>query len=366
MNQILKKFKPEKNEIFRVMDNNGKVINKDYMPIIGNNVLLDAYKKMLFERTADLMTVSYQRQGRIFTYPPNIGQEAIHISAGQLIRDEDWLVPAFRELGIMLAKGITLEEIFLYYMGNEQGSNFKDANKVLPVSVPIASQLIHAAGIGYAVTYKNLDEIVFAYAGDGATSEGDFHEALNFAAVWKAPVIFTIQNNQYAISVPFKKQTASKNIAIKSIAYGMKGLLVDGNDYLAMYKSYQLAIESIKNGEGPILIEAITYRKGAHTTSDDPTKYRTKEEENKWELTDPLKRMKLFLDSLNLLKDFDEEKLINQYKKEIDRMFIAAEDTTYKLDDAFKWNYVDLPDDLIKQKMYYENFIKWKNERFNK
>ncbi|MCP5106161.1 MAG: pyruvate dehydrogenase (acetyl-transferring) E1 component subunit alpha, partial [bacterium] len=195
-------------------------------------------------------------------------------------------------LGMYLLKGSKLRDHFLYWGGYEDGSKFSDAPRILPISVPITSQLIHAVGIGYAVKHKKEDSVVFTVVGDGGTSEGIFHESLNFAGVWKVPVVFVIQNNQYAISVPVKEQTNAKNLAIKSCAHGLPGIQVDGNDYFAVYKAATEAIAHAKAGKGPILIEAITYRQSAHTTSDDPTLYRTKKEEQHWEQKDPVKRLR--------------------------------------------------------------------------
>jgi len=361
---MFNEYNPLNEKIFRVIDNDGKVINKKWMPEISNERLVKAYKDMLFARTADLQTVSYQRQGRIYTYPPNYGQEAISGATAMVMRDEDWLVPAFREMGAYLAKGVTLKEIFLIFMGHEDGAIFKNAKNILPLSVPIASQLLHAAGIGYEIKYNKKQQVVFAFVGDGGTSEGDFHEALNFAAVWKVPVVFIVQNNQYGISTPFKMQTASKGVAIKSIAYGMEGIQVDGNDFFAMYQAVKNASEFAIAGKGPVLIEAVTYRKGAHTTSDDPTKYRTKEEEKKWDCTDPLKRLKSYLINKKLWSEKEEEQLISEFKQEVERQFVEAENyPAYKLEDVFKYMYDEMPDDLKKQQNEHENFLKWKEVR---
>lgn len=359
---MFKEYTPLKNKMFQVMDDNGKIINPAWMPEIEPEKLVRIYKDMLFARTADLQIVSYQRQGRIYTYPPNYGQEAIAAAAGALIEDHDWMVPAFRELGTMLAKGVTLKEMFLYFMGNEEGSNFKNANFTLPISVPIASQLVHAAGIGYAINYNKEKKVVYAFVGDGGTSEGDFHEAVNFAGVWKVPVIFIIQNNQYGISTPTRMQTASENLAVKAVAYGVKGIQVDGNDIFAMYRVIEESAKLCLNGDGPVLIEAVTYRKGAHTTSDDPTKYRTKEEEDAWEEKDPLKRLRLYLIENGLWSDKEESKIIPQYKEEIDRQFIEAENhPPYPKEDVFRHLYSEMPDDLKEQENQYDRFLQWKS-----
>ena len=357
-------FDPAEDRMLQVIDNNGKVISKELMPKLSDDEMLKLYKEMLFVRTLDHMIVSYQRQGRVYTYPPNYGQEAIGVAAGAVLRHDDWLVPAFRELGAWLAKGATMRDVFMFNMGFEEGTKFAGANHMLPSSVPIASQLLHAAGIGYAIKYQKKDEVAMAFVGDGGTSEGDFHEALNFAGVWKVPVIFVVQNNQYAISVPVKMQTASINMAIKSKAYGIKGIKVDGNDIFAMLTAFRFAHEYARKESQAVLIEAVTYRKGAHTTSDDPTKYRTTDEEKKWDLKDPLRRMKLFLEKKKLWSDDQEKKLVDEYEKEIDRQFIETEDTVqYPLEDVFKYTYSEMPQELRDQQIEHEKFLQWKNGR---
>lgn len=361
---LFEEYNPLEDKIFRIIDNDGKVINPKKMPDLDDPFVIQAYKDMLFARTADYMAVSYQRQGRMFTYPPNLGQEAISGAMGKVMREEDWLVPAFRELGAWLAKGATMKEIFMYYMGYEDGSLFKNAKKLLPISVPIASQLLHATGIGYAIKFKKEKDVVFAVVGDGGTSEGDFHEALNFAAVWKVPVVFIVQNNQFAISVPVKKQMVSVNIAVKSYAYGLPGIKVDGNDFFAMYAALKEASEYAENGNGPVLIEALTYRQGAHTTSDDPTKYRTTEEEEHWGKTDPMARFSKYLKDKKLWNDEMESEIVEQFKLEVDKQFEEAENVPpYKLEDVFKYMYVDMPEDLKTQQTEYENFLRWKENK---
>lgn len=360
---ILNDFDPRENKTFRIIDNNGEVLNKELMPELDDETIIKAYKSILFARIADEMAVSFQRQGRMYTYPPIKGQEAIQVAAGMIMRENDWLAPTFREVAVMLAKGVTLQEIFLYYMGNEEGSNFKFANHVLPICVPIGSQFLHATGIGYSIKYQKKDEVVFSFIGDGGTSEGDFSEALNFAGVWKVPAIFTIQNNQYAISVPVSSQTSSVNLAIKAIAFGLPGIKVDGNDFFAMYAAYKEAYDYVRAGNGPVLIEAYTYRKGAHTTSDDPTKYRTKEEELEWDKADPIMRLKKYIDKKGIWKE-NEEKLIEEYKLEVDKQFTEAEKlSAYSVEDVFQYIYTDMPDILKKQKSDYEEFINWKENR---
>jgi pyruvate dehydrogenase E1 component alpha subunit len=355
---MFEKYKPINDKLYQVMDNAGNLIQKDWKTSLIGTELKQAYLDMLFERTADLMAVSYQRQGRMYTYPPGLGQEAIHAAVSKVLQPEDWVVPAFRELGIFLAAGASLKEIYLYYKGSEVGAKFVNAPHLLPLSVPIATQLLHASGLGFSLRHKGEKGVVFAFVGDGGTSEGDFHEALNFAAVWQAPVVFIIQNNQYAISVPVKQQTRSVNLAVKGIAYGIPSLKVDGNDFLAMHDAVSYAHKIASEGKGPFLIEAFTFRMGAHTTSDDPTKYRTKEEEKSWQEKDPLNRLKAYLTKKKLLRNIDGEKLTDEFKQKIDKEFEAAENAPeYKLDEVFDTMFEQMPDELKRQKHAYESFL---------
>lgn len=358
---LFEEYDPRENKMLQIIDNEGQIITPQWKPDLPDDQVLETYKFMNFARTADLMAVSYQRQGRMYTYPPNLGQEAIGTAMGKLMRPQDWLVPAFREMSAWLLKGARLRDIFLYFGGHEDGSKFSGAPNFLPSAVPIASQLQHAAGIGYAIKYKKQDSVVFAFSGDGSTSEGDFHEALNMAAVWKAPVIFTLQNNQYAISVPVKSQTASVNLAVKAVAYGIPGIKVDGNDFFALYRAGIEAVEYTRAGKGPVLIEATTFRQGAHTTSDDPSLYRTIEEEKFWLEKDPIKRLRGYLASRGLWKPEDDQPLLEEYKKEVEKEFAVYENyPPYKVEDVFQYHYKEMPEDLKHQQIAYEKFLNWK------
>lgn len=343
---------------YRILDKDGKLVLKEDLPDLTEEELLYLYKTMLFSRTIDERALSYQRQGRMLTYAPNLGQEATQIGSAYAMEKDDWLVPAFRELGAWLVRGYPLKNIYLYWYGNEWGSHMPEDVKVLPVSVPIGSQYQHAAGIGMANNIKGEDNVVVTYIGDGGTSHGDFHEALNFAATFKAPVIFIIQNNQYAISVPRHKQTASETLAQKALAYGMPGVLVDGNDIFAVYSATKEAIDRARNGEGPTLIEAYTYRLGAHTTSDDPTLYREDSEVEEWKEKDPVKRFRQYLLDQGILSQEWEEKT----KKELDELvattFEEIEDKSdTEIEDIFKYHYETMPPQLEEQLEEYKNFL---------
>lgn len=354
----LEDYNPLENKEFSILNSNGEIVNEKDLPDFTNEELLYLYKTMLYTRVIDEKALSYQRQGRMLTYAPNTGQEAAQVGSAYAMKDEDWLVPAFRELGAWLVKGVPLKNIYLYWYGNEWGSYMPEGVRVLPVSVPIASQLQHAAGIGMANNIKGEKSVAVGYVGDGGTSEGDFHEALNFAAVFKAPVVFIVQNNQYAISTHRSIQTMSKNIAMKAVAYGMPGILVDGNDILAVYAATKEAIERARNGEGPTLIEAYTYRLGAHTTSDDPTKYREDAEVEKWKPKDPILRFKIYLKNKGVLTDEWEEKTLDELEKEVMATFESIENKSdTEIDDIFKYHYETMPPQLEEQLNEYKSFL---------
>ena len=292
---LTKRFDPLKGEMLQIMDAEGRIVAPELKPDLSDERVLELYKVMLLTRAADTKALQLQRQGRMLTYAPNTGQEAAQVGSAAVLRETDWLVPAFRELGAWLVKGVSLEHIYLYWYGNEWGSHFPENVRMLPISIPIASQLNHALGLAMASKLKGEDDVTIGYVGDGGTSIGDFSEALNFAGVFSAPVVFFIQNNQYAISVKRAVQTKASTLAQKAVAAGIPGIQVDGNDLFAVYAAVEEAVNRARAGEGPTLIEAYTYRLGAHTTSDDPTKYREDDEVLVWQARDPIKRTKEYL-----------------------------------------------------------------------
>lgn len=355
-------YKPFEEDHFRILDKNGDIVNEVDLPNLAEDELLYLYKTMLYSRTIDEKALSYQRQGRMLTYAPNLGQEAAQIGSAYAMEKEDFLVPSFRELGAWLVRGVPLKNIYLYWYGNEWGSHMPEGVNVLPVSVPIGSQYQHATGIGMANNIKGEKNVVVTYIGDGGTSHGDFHEALNFAAVFKAPVIFIIQNNQYAISVSRKKQTASKTLAQKALAYGMPGRLVDGNDIFAMYSATKEAIDRARNGEGPTLIEAYTYRLGAHTTSDDPTIYREDSEVEEWKVKDPILRFKKYLLNNGILTEEWEENTKKELEEDVMSTFESIEDKSdTEIEDIFKYHYETMPPQLEEQLKEYKDFLEGGN-----
>jgi pyruvate dehydrogenase E1 component alpha subunit len=234
-----------------------------------------------------------------------------------LLEKDDLLVPAFREMAAEIWRGKSMVNILLAYNGfNEGGRVAEDRNNV-PIAVPVATQTLHAVGLGYAFKYRREKKVAMVFFGDGATSEGDFHEAMNFAAVYQAPVVFVCQNNQWAISIPREKQTRSKTLAQKALAYGMPGIQVDGNDILAVYTAAKEAVERARAGDGPSMIENVTYRMSVHTTADDPKRYRSEEEVKEWEKRDPITRFQKYLQDKGLLDRDAVDSLEKEIKKEI-------------------------------------------------
>ena len=278
-----------------VLDSDG-TLDVALEPDIPTDELARMYRAMLLARRLDERMVRLQRQGRIGTFAPLKGQEAAQIGSVAALSPHDWMVPSFRETAAMLWRGWPIEKMLLFFAGYLEGGQPATGQRDLPITIPVATQLPHAVGLAYAAQYKDDDAVVMAYFGDGATSEGDFHEAANFAGVWHVPVVFLCQNNQWAISVPLKKQTHSRTIAQKALAYGFPGIQVDGNDLLAVYAATQEAVTRAREGEGPTLLECVTYRLGVHTTADDPTKYRSEDEVRAWEKKDPLTRLVPYLE----------------------------------------------------------------------
>lgn len=295
-------------EHLSILDSDGN-LDSALEPEIAPEELKGLYRAMLLGRRFDERMLRLQRQGRIGTFAPIKGQEAAQIGSAAILRRTDWLVPSFRETAAMLWRGWTMEKVLLFFAGYLEGGQPAPDQRDLPICIPVGTQLPHAVGLAYAAQYRGDDAVVMVYCGDGATSEGDFHEAMNFAGVWHLPLVFLVQNNQWAISIPLKKQTHSRTIAQKALAYGFPGLQVDGNDLLAVYAASHEAVERARRGDGPTLIECVTYRLGMHTTSDDPTKYRSAEEVAAWERKDPLTRLGAYLQKRNLLDAGIEEQI---------------------------------------------------------
>jgi pyruvate dehydrogenase E1 component alpha subunit len=306
----------------QILDEKGHA-DPELDPGLSEEELLRIYRGMVLARQFDLRLLNLQRQGRIGTVGPSAGQEAANVVPAFALGDQDWYIGAYRELGAHLVRGEPLENQLLFYNGFEEG-NFIPAgtspasDRMLPISIIVSAQTLHAVGVAYAMKYRGESGAVLTYTGDGGSSQGDFYEAMNFAGVWQAPVVFIIQNNQWAISMPREKQTRAATLAQKAIAAGIEGIQVDGNDALGMYVATRDALARARAGEGPTLIEAVTYRLGVHTTADDPRKYRGEEDEAPWREKEPLPRFRNYLEKKKIWDAKREEALLAEIKEQID------------------------------------------------
>jgi len=314
----------------RVLDKDGE-IDESVAPDVDDDLLGRMYRAMLRARRFDERLLTLQRQGDVGTFAPIKGQEASQIGAVACIDEEDWLIPAFRETAAMLWRGTPMSQILLFNAGFNEGAAIPEEKHDFPIAVPVASQLPHAVGIAYAAKLRGDSIVAMTFFGDGATSEGDFHEAMNFAAVFELPVVFVCQNNQWAISVPRERQTRSRTLAQKAIAYGMPGSQVDGNDVLAVYSAAEQAVQRARDGDGPTLIECVTYRMEVHTTADDPSRYRDDEEVEKWADRDPIERFRVWLGSRNMISNDDIESLEDDIENEIDDAWTKTQESIEKL-----------------------------------
>jgi len=265
-------------------------------PSLTDDELKRMYELLVLSRTFDQRALNLQREGRLGTYPSLLGQEASQVGSALAAEKTDWIFPTFREAAVYITAGLPMDLLYQYWAGDERGMKIPEGLNIFPLCIPVGTQVPHAVGAAMAAKYRGDRVAVLAYFGDGGISKGDFHEGLNMAGVFRLPVVFLCQNNHWAISVPREQQTASKTIAQKAFAYGFEGIQVDGNDVLAVYKATRDALQKAKEGNGPTLIECDTYRMADHTTADDATRYRPKEELEKWKAKDPILRMRLFLE----------------------------------------------------------------------
>lgn len=313
--------------------------------------LIKLYRMMVLTRTFDEKAIALQRTGRLGTYASSLGQEAVTVGVGAAMRADDVFLPTFREHGTQLWRGVTLVELLQYWGGDERGSNFSGPREDFPVCIPVGSHVPHAVGVAVAFQLRREDRVAVCIFGDGATSKGDFYEALNVAGIWNLPVVMVINNNQWAISVPRSAQSASKTLAQKGIAAGVSGIQIDGNDVIAVRRVVEEAIAQARANKGPTLIEAITYRMGDHTTSDDASRYRDDEEVSRHWKQDPLIRVRTYLTELGLWQKEDEEKLLLYCTEEVQK----ASDEYLALppeppEAIFDYLYETLPPSLVYQR----------------
>jgi len=344
-------------EHLSILDEEGR-LDEALEPKIPEDLLLKLHRAMVLGRRFDERVLSLQRQGRIGTFAPTSGQEASQLGAAAVLEPSDFMVPSFRETVAQIYRGVPMETVILSFGGyNEAALLVKEGND-LPNSVPVGSQVLHAVGIAWGIKYRKKKDVAMAFFGDGGTSEGDFHEGMNFAGVYQVPAVFVCQNNQWAISIPRSKQTRSKTLAQKALAYGMPGIQVDGNDILAVYAAAKEAVDRARAGEGPSMIECETYRMMMHTTADDPKRYRKDAEVEGWKKKDPIQRFQKYMKNKGLLSEEKIEELEAQVKDEIQKAVDRAEELMKKYSDPlqmFEHVYAERPPYLNEQREEFKN-----------
>ncbi|MBS1270819.1 MAG: Pyruvate dehydrogenase E1 component subunit alpha [Gammaproteobacteria bacterium] len=282
------------------------------------DVLQRFYRDMVLTRTFDKRAIALQRTGRLGTYASSLGQEATYTGLGHAMQPRDVLAPSYREHGTCFVRGVPMSDILLYWGGDERGMAFEKAKDDFPVSVPIATHVLHAAGAAYAFKYRKEPRVAVAVCGDGGTSKGDFYESINVAGVWVLPCVFMVVNNQWAISVPRAKQSRSETLAQKAVAAGIPGEQVDGNDVIVVKDRVEVALTKARQGGGPTLIEALTYRRHDHTTADDASRYRSRQELESEKKKDPIERLKHYLIAEGAWGEDQDRQLSRECEGEVD------------------------------------------------
>lgn len=335
----------------RCIDAGGAVVGN--LPDFAHDAaeVVSLYRAMVLTRVFDEKAIALQRTGQLGTFASSLGQEAVGVGVASAMRPEDVLLPSFREQGAQLWRGVTPAELFLYWSGDERGSNYSVPREDFPVCIPVASHAPHAAGVALAFQLRREPRVAVCTFGDGATSKGDFYEAINVAALWKVPAVFIAINNQWAISVPRRAQTAAQTLAHKAIAAGMPAEQVDGNDVMAVRETVSRAIAQARNGNGPMLIEALTYRLGDHTTADDAHRYRSdKEVSARWK-EDPVARLRNHLTASGHWSKDDEENLLRECMRKVDASASEAKSMPpAPVETIFDYQFARVPADLASQR----------------
>lgn len=333
------------------LDPRGELVQP--LPVIAQNPrdLVPLYRNMALTRAYDARAVALQRTGQLGTFASSLGQEAVGTAVGAAMRPEDVLLPTYRESGAQLLRGVTMVEMLRYWSGNEAGSDFAGPREDFPVCVTIGAHCCHAVGVARAFQIRRQPRVAVCTFGDGATSKGDFYEAINLAGLWKLPVVFVCVNNQWAISVPRSHQTAAETLAQKAVAAGFEGIQVDGNDVIAMRQMMDMALEKARSGGGPTLLEALTYRLTDHTTADDARRYRSeKEVSDHWPL-EPISRLRSFLTRQGAWTKQDEEALIQDCNERVQAAVAEYLETPVPAPEAmFSHLYARLPESLAPQR----------------
>ena len=344
-------------EYLQVLDENGNV-DKDLMPDLSIRQIKELYELMILMRTFDDKAFSLQRQGRIGTYIQFKGQEASQLGSAYSLEDGDWMFPMYRSNGALIARKHPMHQLLQYGGGDIRGLKSSEQINNFPISISVGTQTPHAVGCAWASKLKNEKVVSLVYTGEGGTSRGDFHDALNFAGVNNVPCVVVVENNQYAISVPRKKQTAAETIAQKAIAYGVRGIQVDGNDVFAVYKATKEAVDNARQGNGPTLIENVTYRLADHSTSDDAKKYRTDKEVQEWMKKEPVIRLEKYMRANKLLDDKYKQDVARKAKEKVEKEVEVYEKIKDPdPGDIFNHTYEELTDNLKEQYEELKNNI---------
>ncbi|HLE95468.1 MAG TPA: pyruvate dehydrogenase (acetyl-transferring) E1 component subunit alpha [Acidimicrobiia bacterium] len=334
--------------LLRIIDAEGDLVGDD--PGLDPELYQQMYRRMVLARSLDRRMLALQRQGRLGTYAMLEGQEAVQIGSALALKPDDFVFPSYREHAVEVTRGVPIEVLLAYWKGLPNAGWDLDKYRTGIVTVPIATQIPHAVGYSYVTKLRGEDTVTAVYFGDGATSEADFHAGMNFAGVWKTPTVFICSNNLYAISVPYEKQTASETIAQKAAAYGFDGFRVDGMDPIAMYLATRIAVRRARKGQGPTLIEAMTYRYGPHATADDPTRYRSREEEQKWKQRDPIERLRRFLENRGEWDERVGEKVSQETADQVEAAIASIEaEPLPGRDDAIRHGFHRIPGHVVDQ-----------------
>ena len=335
-------------ETLRIINSDGDLVGDD--PGLDPELYQQMYRNMVLARELDRRMLALQRQGRIGTYAMLEGQEAVQIGSALALEPNDFVFPSYREHGVQVTRGLPMEVLLAYWKGLPNAHWDMNKYRTGVVTVPIASQLPHAVGYSYMTRFRGEDTVTVTYFGDGATSEGDFHSGMNFAGVWKTPTVFICANNLYAISVPYEKQTASETIAQKAQAYGFEGLRVDGMDPIAVYLATKMAVQRAREGKGPTLIEAMTYRYGPHATADDPSLYRSDEEVDEWKAKDTIERLRRFLENRGEWDERTGEKVAMEISDSVAAAITAIEaEPLPNRDDSVRHGFARIPAHVVEQ-----------------
>lgn len=338
-------------QTLQVLNEDGEVVNPELMPDLTDQQLVELFKQMIWSRIVDDRTTKLNRQGRLGFFASTAGEEASQMASNYAMTDDDYLLGGYRDVPELVKHGLPLAKAFMWSKGMVNGNKYKADLNAMPPQIIIGAQYVQTAGAALGLKKKGAQALAYTYTGDGGTSQGDFYEGTNFAGAFKAPALFIVQNNWYAISVPRELQTAAPVLAQKAVAVGIPGVVVDGMDALAVYSAAKQAREYIVAGNGPVMLETLTYRYGPHTLSgDDPKRYRTKEEEDAWHAKDPLVRMRKFLTKKGIWDQDQEDAYEQEVGQEIDAAIKEVESQPAEsVAEYLKNEFVETPPAIQKQ-----------------